>query len=261
MVDSAYDEAFYDDQAGGSSEAAQVVLPLAFDMLEHAPRSVVDVGCGVGTWLERALAWGVEEVVGIDGAYVPLDKLRIDRGAFVPADLQKDFVTALNRKFDLAICLEVAEHLPPAHGPSFVRQLCALSDKILFSAAVPGQGGTGHVHENWAEYWGILFARRGFACYDPLRDRIWTHPQVPWWYAQNILMFSRGTATQKLEKTRAGFSKSLTRLHPVGMLNKGGEPPLMGEQGAETAYYLELDRIWRGGASAAPGERPLPPKA
>lgn len=261
MIDSAYDEAFYDDQAEGSSEAARIVLPLVFSLLDQLPRSVVDIGCGVGTWLKQVEALGVEEVLGVDGAYVPVDRLRIDKGKFLAADLQQDFAATLNRRFDLAICLEVAEHLPPARGPDFVRQLCALSDKILFSAALPGQGGTGHTHENWAEYWAILFARRGYVCYDPLRDQVWSHDKVPWWYAQNMLVFSRGGGSPRLEKTRAGFGKSLTRLHPVGMLNKGGEPSLMGESAAETAYYLELDRLWREGGSSLPRQRPIPGQA
>lgn len=258
MADSAYNDAFYDDQADGSYAAAGAVLPLAFALLDAMPRSVVDVGCGVGTWLKQALALGVEDVVGLDGDYVPQDKLRIDKGQFRPADLKQDFATALNRRFDMAISLEVAEHLPPERGPSFVRQLCALSDKILFSAAVPAQGGTGHVHENWPEYWALLFARQGFACFDPLRDQAWTHPQVPWWYAQNMLFFSRGAASARLEKFRAPYSKPLTRLHPIGMLNKGGEPPLMGDASKESAYYLDLDRKWRAGAGSQPGSRPLP---
>ena len=93
--------------------------------------------------------------------------------------------------FDLVICMEVAEHLPHARGPSLVAELASLGDAVLFSAAVPFQYGTNHVNEQWPEYWSILFRSQGLECFDPLRAELWNDPEVDWWYAQNALMYAR----------------------------------------------------------------------
>ena len=94
----------------------------------------------------------------------------------------------INRRFDLAICLEVAEHLSPDIGIHLVKLLTNLSDVILFSAAVPHQGGINHINEQWAEYWQEIFAEHGYEYYDVIRPKIWNNKNVKWWYKQNSFL-------------------------------------------------------------------------
>ena len=189
--DTLYTGGFFDSQAAGSLESARVILREACQL--YRPQSVIDIGCGVGSWLRAAFELGVGDLLGLDGEYVPREKLLISPANFRSCDLEGQSLkeTASGRRFDLVICAEVAEHLSPERAPSFIDELCALGDAVLFSAAVPGQGGTGHVNERWPDYWGAHFARNGFACFDSLRPRLWDEPRIEFWYLQNILFFAR----------------------------------------------------------------------
>jgi len=213
---SAYSAAFFDTQAAGSLASARVVLAA---LLGRVPvQSVVDVGCGVGPWLRAALELGASRVLGLDGAYVDRDRLLIDPARFLACDLAVDSLTEAvsghGPGFDLVVSVEVAEHLPPSRAPSFVAQLCALGDLVLFSAAVPGQGGTGHVNEQWPAYWAQLFDKAGCTCFDVLRPLLWDEPGCEWWYLQNVLMFAR-RATPAWER--------LSRFRPPA----AGPPPAL----------------------------------
>ena len=118
--------------------SARVVVPYIVEVL--APRSVIDVGCGIGTWLSVYLKCGVKQIVGIDGDHVPLDMLHIPEECFITEDLTKSDDSQL-RKYDLVNCIEVAEHIAPSKAEKFVNFLISLSDTIVFSAAIPGQMG------------------------------------------------------------------------------------------------------------------------
>ncbi|MHC1699621.1 MAG: class I SAM-dependent methyltransferase [Humidesulfovibrio sp.] len=171
-------------------EAAYSAKRIAGMVLEIFPgtASVVDVGCGAGTVLRAFLDLGVPRVRGLDAAWVARDQLAIPEDCFTTVDLERG-INAPGR-FDLAVCLEVAEHLAPGRAASFVAELAGLSDLILFSAAIPGQGGVGHINEQWQSYWAGLFGQHGLRCYDVLRPRLWDDPGVPPWYKQNTLLFS-----------------------------------------------------------------------
>ncbi|MGA7394345.1 MAG: methyltransferase domain-containing protein, partial [Terrimicrobiaceae bacterium] len=151
------------------------------------PSTVIDVGCGVGTWLAVLTESGVPDVWGIDGDYVDRSLLQIPRERFLPHDLTMPI--HLERRFDLVLCLEVAEHLPADSAPTLVDSLVGLGPVIVFSAAIPYQGGTHHLNEQWPEYWTRLFAARGYAPVDNVRRQIWQLDDVQWYYAQNILLF------------------------------------------------------------------------
>lgn len=187
MRGSTYDQRFYDVQSGPSASGAEAVVPMIMRWL--APSSVVDFGCGLGTWLEKFSAAGVGDILGIDGDHVDLERLRIDSHRFRPADLSSP--PDLGRRFGLAVSLEVAEHLQPRHARKFVSALTRASDVVLFSAAIPGQTGTGHVNEQWPGYWVELFADHGYQVLDVLRLEIWDDDRVPYWYRQNMLLFTR----------------------------------------------------------------------
>ena len=188
-----YNNSFYDEQSAGSYKSARILLPPVLGVLR--PKSVLDVGCGVGTWLSVVSANGVDDILGQDGAYVDQSRLQIPQSRFCAVDLEHDNIAAAARllaeKFDLTMSLEVAEHLPEVRAPSFVRELCQTSDAILFSAAIPGQGGTHHVNEQWPSYWCGLFSGAGFECFDVLRQQFWQAEECEWWYLQNIMLYCR----------------------------------------------------------------------
>ncbi|MFN7926407.1 MAG: class I SAM-dependent methyltransferase [Blastocatellia bacterium] len=180
-----YDEQFYRSITDSARASAREVLPIVQSWLR--PQSVADVGCGIGTWLSVWRELGVNDVLGVDGEYVERARLEIPSEQFQAFDLQQPL--RLNRNFDLVMSLEVAEHLPPSRAESFVTSLTQLGSVILFSAAIPHQGGTHHVNEQWPEYWVRLFEARGFAPLDALRARCWNNERVEWYYAQNLLLF------------------------------------------------------------------------
>ena len=91
---------------------------------------------------------------------------------FIERDLSQRIT--IDSKYDLACCLEVAEHLPPERAGSFVEDLTKLAPVVLFSAAIPGQGGDNHVNEMWQHHWARLFAKNGFRAVDYVRPMIWS---------------------------------------------------------------------------------------
>ena len=116
-------------------------------------------------------------------------------------DLRKPFKH--EGRFDLAVSVEVAEHLPYERAPTFVRDLAQASDIIVFSAAAPFQGGERHMNEQWPEYWAILFRRQGYVCFDLFREQCWASDDVESWYAQNVLLFVK--AGHAIEFEAQGF--------------------------------------------------------
>lgn len=177
--------AAYFEGLSATRSSAEVVIPLIAGMV--APRSVVDVGCGIGVWLAVCLQAGIDDIVGVDGDYVPRDQLLIPHDRFASAYFSEPF--SLGRRFDLAISLEVAEHLPEAAAQGFVASLTRLAPVVLFSAAIPGQGGPGHVNEQWQEYWRSKFSAAGYVACDAIRPLVWGNDCVRYYYQQNILVY------------------------------------------------------------------------
>lgn len=182
-----YNDSFFDGQCDMSRASAAVIVPIVNEMVR--PCSVLDVGCGVGGWLAEWQRNGVRDVCGIDGDYVDRAGLQVDPASFVPVDLEKPF--SLGRRFDLVQCLEVAEHLDAASAGTLVQSLTKHTDTVLFSAAIPGQGGVHHVNEQWPSYWVELFAREGFQAFDVIRPLTWDDTRVQVWYRQNMLLLSQ----------------------------------------------------------------------
>jgi SAM-dependent methyltransferase len=208
-----YTGAFFDELAGGAIRSARAIVPLVVDLVE--PRSAIDVGCGTGAWLAVLVEHGIEDVVGVDGAYVDRAQLLIPPEKFVARDLSKPL--AFDRRFDLALSLEVAEHLPAASAPTFVKALVELAPVVLFSAAIPGQGGLHHINERWPDYWASLFGEHGFEPVDAVRPRIWTNPRVEPWYAQNLLLFVSQDALTESRRLKAEADRNdriLALVHP-----------------------------------------------
>jgi len=204
-----YTPGFYSGLAAQTQRSAEIIVPFVLDELPWV-RSVLDVGCGLGQFLEVFKDHGAEKILGLDGAHVPQDQLRLWPSEFRATDLSKPFW--LDRVFDLAISLEVAEHLPESSAEGFVRSLARHAPAVLFSAAIPGQGGTGHVNCQWPSYWAALFRREGFLPVDAIRPRIRGKEGVAWWYQQNTLLFFDTSRFPRLDYT--GDFDALAWRHP-----------------------------------------------
>lgn len=158
----------------------------------YRPRSVVDVGCGEGWFASQFLADGVP-AVGLDIERPTGSPLSPEQ--FVEHDLSQG-VIPMNVTADMALCLEVAEHLPAGRAEGLVSDLCESSPVIVFSAAIPDQGGHGHVNERWQSYWAGLFDGYGYHPDAAVRDLIWHDPEVEPWYRQNIVVYTQGGPVQ-----------------------------------------------------------------
>jgi SAM-dependent methyltransferase len=223
MAEPRYDRDYYDRFHQGARSSAQAVVPLVVELL--GPRSVVDVGCGTGTWLSVFEEHGISDFCGVDGEYVRDTALEIPADRFVAADLRAG--VNLDRRFDLAVSLEVAEHLPEEAASDFVQGLTRLAPVVMFSAAIPHQGGLGHVNEQWPEYWRDLFGLCDFVAVDCIRPKIWENPDVRVWYAQNTLLFVEQAHLDSHPQLRSEYEgcrdRPLSIIHPT-MYHRGLKP-------------------------------------
>ena len=207
----------------------------------HCVTSMLDVGCGTGNWLRAALDLGVKDVFGIDGIAVAENKFHIPKKHFSQIDLEQTW--ALGRRFDLVLCLEVAEHLSPGSADILVRCLTAHGDRILFSAACPGQEGQHHINCQWPGYWQAMFNKFGFRCDDSPRWQIWEENGVAPCYRQNLLLAVKDGA-------QAGKERRIQRILHPSMFANDTMPDMMEirrqiiaqvENGSQSsAWYLSI---------------------
>jgi cyclopropane fatty-acyl-phospholipid synthase-like methyltransferase len=167
------------------------------------PKSVLDVGCGIGTWLKAFEENGVTDYKGLDGNHVDRSLLKIPKDKFQAQNLMEPW--DLRRKFDLVISLEVAEHLNESASDLFVEMLVKHGETIIFSAALPKQEGQNHLNEQWPSYWQEKFEKHGYYFHDVIRPKIWFNPNVQWWYSQNMFLVTREKSDQPI----------LNMIHPV----------------------------------------------
>src|ERR1700728_706973 len=180
-----YTRHFYRQTLGSGPEGPRALAALVLEMVPVT--SAIDFGCGTGDWLAAFAANGVETIIGVDGDWVPRQLLKIAPEQFIARDLAKPW--QLDRRFDLAGTLEGAEHLPESAAEGFVSLLVSAAPVVLFSAAIPGQGGTGHVNEQWPEYWASRFAAHRYAVIDTLRPAIWNDARLAPCIRQTMLLF------------------------------------------------------------------------
>jgi len=184
-----YNKKFSSNRKDLTEYSAEIIIDLLGGLLPEKITSVLDVGCGTGTWLKVFADKGVDSITGVDGSWTRKEYLEISEENFIEHDLSLEM--DLGKKFSLAISLEVGEHLPEESADNLVKMLTDHADFILFSAAAPPyQGGPGHINEQWIGYWANKFRTNGFYAYDVVRDKIWDIDGIPFWYKQNILLFS-----------------------------------------------------------------------
>lgn len=188
-----------------NTRAASVVVPHLLRLFQV--NSVLDVGCGLGTWLAVFRDKGVLDITGLDGSNVDVSKISVPSQNFHVHDLRAPF--DLGRKFDIVLCLEVAEHLPGSCAADLIASLCRHADLIMFSAAIPGQGGQNHVNEQWPSYWRALFEQEGYVMLDVVRPAIWNNPEVDVWYRQNIFVY-----VKNVEDVQRDSRMQMAEIHP-----------------------------------------------
>lgn len=182
-----YDRAYFVARQHGWNVSAEVVAAVMTGLFRIG--SVLEVGCATGNLLAAFRRHGIEDVLGLDGPNVPRDLMCLPEPLVQGWDL--DQLTPLPRGFDLACSLEVGEHVPASAADEFVRLLTAAAPVVLFGAAIPGQGGPGHVNEQRQSWWAAKFAVAGYVAVDCIRPAIWNVPDTEWYYAQNILVYCR----------------------------------------------------------------------
>jgi SAM-dependent methyltransferase len=189
-----YSDTFYNYIEQGSRASARAVAKIIMPSL--APQSLLDVGCGRGAWLAEWHAAGINDLQGIDGDYVDRSTLRVKPDQFQGRDLRHAF--DLGRKFDLVQSLEVAEHIPVEFAATFIDNLVRHGDIVMFSAAVPGQGGEDHINEQPLEFWRGHFRRHGYEPYDVVRAQLQENMDVAPWYKYNTLVYIHPGAEQRI---------------------------------------------------------------
>jgi 2-polyprenyl-3-methyl-5-hydroxy-6-metoxy-1,4-benzoquinol methylase len=180
-------------EAAHNTHAASIVAPIVNELLHGClppmeRRSIVDFGCGLGTWLKVFKEHGAARILGLDGKWVNRELLfkNIAEHEFRYVDLEAPI--ALGQTFDLAVSLEVAEHVSEHGADAFVQSLCNASRVILFSAAIPGQGGFNHINEQFPSYWMAKFKKHGYVFHDIVRSKIWNNSEIEIHYRQNMFI-------------------------------------------------------------------------
>lgn len=164
-----------------SSDTAEIIVPILIDW--YKPKTVLDLGCNVGWWLYWFYQNGVKDATGVDGDNMAKD-FKLNDYNLVISDLTKPI--ELRFKFDLLLCLEVAEHLDEKYSDVLVNTACRHSDTVFWSAATPGQTGYNHVNEQPHEYWIEKFNERGYYG-RKVADKL---PEVPHdYYRKNAIEF------------------------------------------------------------------------
>lgn len=187
-----YNAGYYEALNSDACRMAARMVPMVVDLLH--PGSVLDVGCGQGAWMAEFMRQGVKELQGLDGEWVDIDHLLIPKTLFISHDITTQW--PITKTYDLAVSLEVAEHLPESAADAFIGRLTKAAPAVLFSAAIPYQEGTHHVNCQWPAYWAEKFKANGFMALDPLRLKFWDDPEVVPCYAQNMILYLREDVEQ-----------------------------------------------------------------
>ena len=213
---STYEEAYFNRRKNLSFSSAKKILGIVDDFYSFS--SAVDFGCGTGTWLKACIELGCQTIQGFDGFADP-NSLCISSEYFSQKLLGERIDLA--KTYDLAICLEAAEHVEEKFSDLIVENLTNSSDVILFSAAIPGQGGTNHVNEQPPQYWAEKFANHGYDQFDVIRPLIWDEDDIAWWYKQNTFLYIYSDANRGIKLN--GFDHGLSTkyiIHPQCLADK-----------------------------------------
>lgn len=226
-----YDQKYYQNPTNERMvpNSAVQVLKILFEV--YKPKSIIDVGCGNGVWLNVANSLGVNEFLGIDGKWSG-EWNKLPKENYFPCNLEEFKFEKINKKYDLALCLEVIEHIDNDSSILMIKEITKLSPVILFSAALPFQGGDHHINENWLDYWKNYFEKSNYYCFDFIRPQIWNNDDIYWWYRQNIVLFVNKNSHEyteistKLDLLNIQSFEGLNIVHPQNYFEKLSEVSL-----------------------------------
>ena len=201
------------------------------------PKSVLDIGCGIGTFLHCFKKSGLTDVLGIDGEWVNKEILNkyILPDEFLEMDLEETFY--LERKFDLVICLEVAEHISESASDKLINNIINAGKVVLFSAPIPFQGGQNHINEQWLDFWVKKFSKHKYILHDVLKPMLWNNPDIFFWYKQNIVLFTSRDYKFQIEFE---LNKLKNIIHQDLYLNKVNEINAIRTGSMSKSFYLKL---------------------
>ena len=205
-----------------NSQSPKQIVPTLINLFN--PKSVADIGCGLGTFLHEFKNNGVEDFIGIDGPWVDKEKLskHISLDHFKMMNFEQNI--SLNKRYDLAICLEVIEHIEEKYTDRMVQNLTDISDIVVFSAAIPFQGGQNHINEQWLDYWQKKFEKKNYSLFDIIRPMIWNNPDIFYWYKQNIVVFINNNRKDIIESLgNSTENPILNMVHPECFISKINE--------------------------------------
>lgn len=219
-----YSDEFYEHHSGGSRRSGGIVLDALIGLGLGPFTSVIDIGCGAGAWLDAALERGASRAVGVDGPWNSKRFMSSDQGEFIAANLDDTDIAGLigDSTFDLGLCLEVVEHLPASTGERLVALLADRCTFVALSAAIPGQGGTGHQNEQWPSYWARICQKVGLEPFDLVRPRVWSDPNVDLWYRQNLVLYARPDLM--VDRYQPVDPRALDVVHPEWYLHRRENP-------------------------------------
>jgi len=184
--------------------AASKICPKLTEII-GVPQSVIDLGGGAGSWCQAFKQIGSSRVCCIDHPSVLTSgRLLIDETEFIPADISKELPPI--KPCDLAISTEFCEHIAKSRSEILVDFLTKSSKIVLFSAAIPRQGGIGHINEQRPNFWQALFLERGYQRIDAIRPLILSDSTIPAYLRQNLYLYVESKMVEKIpEKFRQSF--------------------------------------------------------
>lgn len=189
-----YDKKYFKKHETGSYDSAIIILKYIQSFFQFT--SIIDYGCGIGTWCKAANDLGVDDILGIDQHIYENDYMLISEKNYKQFDLRTPFEQ--EQEFDMAISVEVAEHIDIEYSKIFVDNICHHNKTIIFSAALPGQGGRGHINEQPCSYWINLFRQNNYEVIDCIRPYCWDNENVEVWYKNNCMLFIEKNLYQDL---------------------------------------------------------------
>ena len=212
-------ETMYRDLDGplGSRAAADILVPMLLEATR--PTSVLDVGCGVGSFMRALLHAGVGDVFGVDAPVFDDALLVVEPKLVRRCDLRQPL--DLGRRFDLALCLEVGGYFP--EHDVLVASLVRHASVIAFSAAIPDQDMIRQQHGAYPSHWAALFAKHGYKAIDAFRGRIWADDRMPFWFRQNLLLFAEPSAIGRLRLAPGPAPLDIVHPRLYDMLAGSGE--------------------------------------
>ena len=151
-----YKPNYYHNRNNWTAPSVKAIMSIILPI--YKPNSILDLGCGSGSWLHTiSQEYKISDILGIDGHWIDRNEILIPKTNFQTHNLNDVYTPG--RKFDMAISMEVAEHLNERYAENLVKSLTNSSNFILFSAAIPSQGGTNHINEKKQSYWKHIFFR------------------------------------------------------------------------------------------------------